>query len=739
MFLWLGYGVYKHRRLAIVAWAVLLAVGAVFAPQITTYLKAGGYAEAESEAAVGARILEQELGLSPSSLTIVFTSETLTVDQPGFVHEMDAALSDLTKMEAVREVVTFVNSGDPRMVSADRHTTYAAVGLNVDLDEARSLMPRIQASLRPANLQQLRMLVTGQPAVFSDIESISTSDLTKAEMYAFPLCLAAMVLAFGTLVAAGLPIAIGGVSLVVTLGVISLLSRLTDMSMFVMNIVSMLGIGISIDYSLLMVNRFREENTSKTVEQSVVATMDTAGKAVFYSAVTTAIGLLGLMSFQYMMLRSLGIGGVIVVLVSLLAALTLLPAILAILGPRVNALSIFRRRPRTGGGFWQRLALWVMRHPVVVLVLVVPFLVALGSPFLGVTLGGAGVTVLPESAPARQGYEILKAEFGEGETSPILIAVQAEQSILGPEEVSALYDFTRDIAMLDGVTRVDSIVTLDPAISKEQYQMMYARPAMIENAAIRRALMRMTSETTTLVSVVGSQPTVSEEANDLVRRTRELKPEGTVDVHVTGLTAEIMDIVDKMYRDFPRVLAFVLVATYFALLFLFRSVILPLKAILMNVMSILASYGALVFIFQQGHFAGLLDFTPVGSIESSLPIILFCVLFGLSMDYEVFLLTRIKEHYAQTGDNTASVALGLERTGRIITSAALIMVMVAGSFGFTDILLVKAMGVGIAIAILVDATAVRALFAPATMRLLGRWNWWMPAFGSRSGRRSRSG
>jgi len=425
--------------------------------------------------------------------------------------------------------------------------------------------------------------------------------------------------------------------------------------------------------------------------------------------------------------------------VSLLAALTLLPAILAILGPRVNALSIFRRRPRTGGGFWQRLALWVMRHPVVVLVLVVPFLVALGSPFLGVTLGGAGVTVLPESAPARQGYEILKAEFGEGETSPILIAVQAEQSILGPEEVSALYDFTRDIAMLDGVTRVDSIVTLDPAISKEQYQMMYARPAMIENAAIRRALMRMTSETTTLVSVVGSQPTVSEEANDLVRRTRELKPEGTVDVHVTGLTAEIMDIVDKMYRDFPRVLAFVLVATYFALLFLFRSVILPLKAILMNVMSILASYGALVFIFQQGHFAGLLDFTPVGSIESSLPIILFCVLFGLSMDYEVFLLTRIKEHYAQTGDNTASVALGLERTGRIITSAALIMVMVAGSFGFTDILLVKAMGVGIAIAILVDATAVRALFAPATMRLLGRWNWWMPAFGSRSGRRSRSG
>ncbi len=726
MFAWLGHYVFRHRFVVIGVWVALLAIGAIFAPQITTSLKSGGYAEQESEAALGSKLLEEELGLSPSSLTVVFRSESLTVDDIAFRQEMESALADLEEMEEVGDVVTFFNSGDLHMVSEGRNTTYAVVELNVDLDEARSLMPQIQNSLRPESLEHVQMLVTGQPAVFSDIESISTSDLTKAEMYAFPLCLVALVLAFGTLVAAGLPLAIGGMSLVITLGIISLLSRVTDMSMFVMNIVSMLGIGIAIDYSLLMVNRFREEIAGNSLEESLVATMSTAGKAVFYSAVTTIIGLLGLMSFKFMMLRSLGISGAIVVLISLMAALTLLPAIMAVLGPKVNALSILPRRRKANRSLWHGLAIRVMRHPVIVLVAVVPLLLTLGSPFLKVNLGGAGVTVLPQSAPARQGYEILKEEFGEGETSPILIAVHTESNILGAEEIGVVYDFAREIERLEGVDRVDSIVTLPLQMSKEQYQLMYADPDLIPYPLIRSAVDRLTSEKTTLISVVGRQPPITEEANELVRKIRELKPEGTVDVYVSGLTAEIMDIVSEMYREFPRVLIFVFLATYLALLALFRSVILPLKAILMNVMSILAAYGTLVFIFQQGHFAGLLNFSPVGSIESSLPIIMFCVLFGLSMDYEVFLLTRVKESYTETGDNTSSVALGLERTGGIITSAALIMVLVAGSFGFTDILLVKATGVGIAIAILVDATVVRALFAPATMRLLGRWNWWMP-------------
>jgi RND superfamily putative drug exporter len=711
---------------------VLLILGAFFAPKITSSLKSGGYAEEESEAALGSKLLEQELGLSSSSLTIVFSSESLSINDPQFSQEIETSLAGLKNMKEVREVTTFFNTGNPRMVSEDRHTTYAIVGLNINLDEARALMPKIEESLHSANPGHLQMLVTGQPAVFSDIESISTKDLTKAETYAFPLCLIALVIAFGSLVAAGLPLAIGGVSLVTTLGVICLISRVTDMSMFVMNIVSMLGIGMAIDYSLLLVNRFREEIRNSSVEQSIIMTMSTAGTAVFYSAATTIIGLLGLMSFRYMMLRSLGIGGVIVVFISLIAALTLLPAILVMLGHRVNSLRIVPRSLSLKVNFWRGLAIWVMRHPWVVLVVVVPLLLALGSPFLEVNMGGSGVTVLPESAPARQGYEILKEKFGEGETSPILIAVQSEGNILEADKISTIYDFTREISKLAGVSRVDSIVTLYPDISKQQYQTMYANPSQITNPQLKFAVDKLTSESTTLISVVASHPPITREANDLVRKIREIKPEGTVKVYVSGLTAEIMDIVDRMYREFPRVLIFILVATYLALAVLFRSVILPLKAILMNIMSILASYGALVFIFQQGHLAGLLNFTPVGSIESSLPIIMFCVLFGLSMDYEVFLLTRVKESYIETRDNTLSVALGLERTGRIITSAALIMVLVAGSFGFTDILLVKAMGLGIAIAIFVDSTIVRALFAPATMRLLGSWNWWLPSFRKRA-------
>ncbi|MFC1926438.1 MMPL family transporter [Chloroflexota bacterium] len=703
-----------------------MVLGAVFAPRVTTDLKAGGYAEYESEAAQGLNLLEQEFGASPSSLTIVFSSETLTVDDPRFSEEVEAALADLGKLPEVREVVTFFSSGNSRMVSQDRGTTYATVGLNVDLDEARSLMSNIRDSLDSTSLKDVQMLVTGQPAVFSDIESISTRDLKRAEMYAFPLCLVALVLVFGTLVAAGIPLAIGGTSLVSTLGIVYLVSQLTDMSIFVLNIVGMLGIGIAISYSLLLVSRFREEIRNKSLEESVVTTVSTAGKAVFYSGVTTMIGILGLMSFKFMMLRSLGIGGAIVVFVSVMAALTLLPAILAVLGPRVNALSILPRLLRPRFNFWHGLAMWVMRHPVIVLAIVVPFLLALGSPFLGIKLGGAGVTSLPESAPARQGYEIMKEKFGEGETSPIMIAVNTQSNVLEAGVIGSIYDFTREIASQDGVTRVDSIVNLDPQMSKQEYQLIYANPSLIDDISIKKALDELTTENTTLISVVSNYPPISEEANELVRKIRGIELGDEVDVYVTGLTAEIMDIVSQMYHDFPRVLIFIMVATYLALMFLFRSVILPLKAILMNVMSILASYGALVFIFQQGHLSSLFNFTAVGSTESSLPIILFCVLFGLSMDYEVFLLARIKETYSETRDNTSSVALGLERTGRIITSTALIMILVTGTFGFTDILLVKAMGVGIALAVLVDSTVVRALFAPATMRLLGRWNWWSP-------------
>ena len=305
----------------------MLAVGAFFAPGIMSHLKAGGFSDTGSESTEGFRILEEELGLSPSSLTVVFHSETLTVDESLFAQQVDAALMDITGMPQVREVITFFNSGIPRMVSDDRYTTYASIGMNVGLDEARAIMPEFIGNLHYDNLDGVQMLVTGQPAVYYDMESISKSDLTKAEMYAFPLCLVALVLAFGTLVAAGLPLAIGGVSLVITLGMISLLSRVTDMSMYVMNLVSMLGIGIAIDYSLLIVNRFREEISSNNLEESVVNTTSTAGKAVFYSAITTVIGLLGLISFKFMMLRSLGIGGAIVVVVSLMAALTLLPAI----------------------------------------------------------------------------------------------------------------------------------------------------------------------------------------------------------------------------------------------------------------------------------------------------------------------------------------------------------------------------------------------------------------------------
>lgn len=729
VFSWWGRFIFRHRLLVVGAWVLVLALSAVLAPRVNSDLKAGGFAELDSEAARGAEILARDLGISPSSLVIVFTSQTMTVDDPRFAREMEKVLSPLGQMPEVAGITTFYSSGDPRLVSADRGTTYATVSLVVSLDEARTLMPGIKGQITPEAREGLDIYITGQPAVFDDIEAVSRRDLTRAEMYAFPLLLLALVIAFGTLVAAGLTVAMGVTNLFVTLGIIYLLSQATDISMFVINIASMLGIGIAIDYSLVMVSRFREEIRRHSLEESIATTMSTAGKAVFFSALTTIIGFIGLTIFKFMMLRSLGVGGIVVIFISSLTALTLLPAILVLLGPRVNALRLLRSR-KSAALSWHSFAMGVMRYPVVVLIVAVPALMVLAAPVLDIKLGGVGATVLPSSAPARQGYDILKEKFGEGETSPILVAVTAGGDILGREAVSDIYDLSMEIAALEGVRRVDSIVTLDPAISREQYQAMYSYPSQLDprTAAMVR---KLTGKGTTVLRVVSDHPPVSEEASALVQQIRALEKGDGLDVYVTGVTAEIADVVDNIYRIFPIVLIFVMGATYLALLVLFRSVIMPLKAVVMNAISVLAAYGAMVFVFQQGHGAGLLNFTAEGTIEATLPIILFCILFGLSMDYEVFMLTRMRESYLQTGDNRSSVAIGLDRTGRIVTSAALIMVLVSATFAFTDVLLVKAMGLGIAVAILVDATIVRALVVPAAMCLMGRWNWWLPAFRKR--------
>jgi RND superfamily putative drug exporter len=491
-----------------------------------------------------------------------------------------------------------------------------------------------------------------------------------------------------------------------------------------------------VDYSLLMTSRFREELAHRAgpdrVEEAVRVTVATAGRAVFFSGLTVLLGLLGLVLFEFMILRSVGIAGAIVVGLAVAAALTLLPAILAILGPRIDRMRVrgVTVEPSADGP-WARLARRVMRHPVAVLVPTLSLLLVLGLPFLGVRFNAPDATILPASVPSREAYDLLAREFGEGEFAPIVVAVRTTGDATTPANVAALYAYSRRLAADPRIGRVTSLVDVDERLTLEQYQLLYASPAGPPDRFVAASLGATTRGDLTAFTLTTPYGPNNEIARALVRDLRDpagpLAPPAGISILVGGGAADVDDVVTRVWQDFPRTAAFIVVTTFLVLFVLLRSVVLPVKALVMNTLSIVASFGALVWIFQDGNLSALLGFQPLGFVETTQPVILFCVLFGLSMDYEVFLLSRMKEAWDRTGDNTEAVARGLERSGRIVSSAALIVVVVAGSFAFADIVLIKALGLGVAIAVALDATVVRALLVPATMRLLGRWNWWVPS------------
>ncbi|MDQ2682364.1 MAG: MMPL family transporter, partial [Chloroflexota bacterium] len=614
-------------------------------------------------------------------------------------------------------------------VSADRSTAYALISLNLPAEEAQRFMPEFDDRLVPQ--PGMTITLAGGPAFYADIETVSQRDLQRAELIAFPFALVALILVFGTIVSALVPLVVGGLGVAAVLTAIFGVAHLTDLSIFVMNLATMLGLGLAIDYSLFITSRFREElRGGKEIEAAVVQTMSTAGRAIFFSGLTVLIGLAGLMLFDFMFLRSVGIAGVIVVLFSVLAALTLLPAVLGIAGRRLERLQVVRF-PDTDDhdhGFWARLSRRVMDHPWLVLVPTLVLLLAFGAPFRHVEISSPDATILPTNTESRQGFDLLVDEFGPGEISPILVVFRSEGGIFQRPPIESAWGIAQLVGNDERVARIEGFGAFDPSVTVEQ---AYALTQIQRNAAeagIGSRFSQFASGNTALMLVYLTGYPNDQESKDVLAAIRAHPAAPGVEILVDGGTAEIVDVVDEMYSAFPLAIALVLVATYLVLLLLFRSVILPFKAIAMNTLSLLASYGALVWVFQDGHLESVLRFDSLGYVEASLPIIMFCVLFGLSMDYEVFLLSRVREEWDRTGNNRESVAVGLQRSGRIITSAALIVVVVTLSFISADVILVKALGFGIALAVFIDATIIRALLVPATMRLLGDWNWWLPGW-----------
>jgi len=640
----------------------------------------------------------------------------------------------------------------PTQVNVEKKIVYDVILLDLKPDDSPAALKGIQAAL--VEVDGIKVALAGGPSFYADIQIVSETDLQRSELISLPLAAIVLLLVFGSAVAAGLPLAVGGATVIVALAAIFGIAQATRMSIFVLNLTTLLGLGLGVDYSLLLVSRFREElGRGAKLGDAVQRTVATAGRAVFFSGVTVMLGLAGLALFDFAILRSIGIAGAITVAIAVASSVTLMPAILSLLGPRVNRLAI--RRLGSGKvnerGPWARLARAVMRRPLAVALPTLALLIALGTPWLGVRFNAPDGSILPERVPSRQALDALTDAFGEGSFSPMTAAVRTDGPVTSAANIKLLYDWVQALQADPRVARVDSIVSIDPRLTLTQYQLLYSSSSTDSGAGgaagsaappdryAAQILSFTTAGDLTTVSITPTNGPNRPESRALVGELRAAHP-GTIgagtpsaitppaglNALIGGGAAEIVDVVDTISGEFPRTAAVVILATLLILAVLLRSIVLPIKAVVMNTLSILASFGALVWIFQDGNLSALLGFAPLGFVETTIPVILFCVLFGLSMDYEVFLLTRMREIYDRTGDNTAAVAGGLERSGRIITSAALIVVVVAGSFVFAEIVLIKALGVGVAMAVALDATVVRALLVPATMRLFGKWNWWAP-------------
>jgi RND superfamily putative drug exporter len=530
-----------------------------------------------------------------------------------------------------------------------------------------------------------------------DFSATLESDLTRAETVTLPVTLILLLLIFGTVVAASLPLGIGICTIVGGLAGTYLLSRVTDVSQYALNIVTLIGLAVAIDYSLFIINRFRDELAAgKSRPDALATTMATAGRAITFSGLAVAIGLSAMLFYQGTFLASLGAAGAIVVGVAVFYGLTFLPALLAVLGPTVNRLSIpiVGRRPKSGRGAWHGMATWVMRRPVIVLLPALGLLVVAGAPFLHLRLANASIDQLPPRLESRQGFDTLVTSFpGQDQTDFSVVVNYGSGSPTTDPRVLDQADLSQRLATIPGVLRVT--------------------PPQVGAHIV-------------LLNVVSNQPASSDEARAILRTIRAESIGNGGQLLVTGDTAFDVDVINYIIDKTPLAVGFVVLVTYLVLLLLTGSLVLPLKAVVLNLLSIAASFGALVWIFQDGHLTQQLGFTAQ-SIDPTVPVLLFAIVFGMSMDYEVLLISRIQEEYLRTGDNQHAIAEGLERSGRLITGAAAIMVAVFLAFGLAEVVLIKSIGIGLAIAIALDATIVRVLIVPAVMRLMGDFNWWAPS------------
>jgi RND superfamily putative drug exporter len=705
-----------HHRAVLIGALLFLLASFAYGGSVANHLNNGGFTDPASPSSRAETILDQEFHTGDPNLVLVVTAKAGTVDSPAVAAEGEALTREVAALNGVDGAASYWSMGRvPPLKSTDGTRALILARLTGSDDQVNTRVHQIEPGLVGTH-GPVTVAITGQAAVYRQVGDTIRKDLARAESIAVPITLVLLIFVFGSVVAAALPLAVGGLAVGGTFAALMAIVSVTKVSIFSLNLTTALGLGLAIDYSLFIVNRFREElRAGREPDDAVVRTVETAGRTVLFSAATVAVSLAALLVFPLYFLRSFAYAGVAVVVVAAAGAVVVLPALLALLGRRVDSLdlraAILRRfgrdyhQPEVGEGFWHRLASWVMRRPVPIAAAIIAITLVLGAPFLGVHFGEPDARVLPPSASTRAAADVLTNDFASGESNSF--------SVVAPHGggATAITSYAETLSRLPEVARVDALTG-----------------SFIDGAKVAAGdTARFANPTGAWLSVVPAsslqpQSPAGEHLARLVRSTPAPWP-----VLVDGASAQLIDAKAAIFSRVPLALGIVALVTFVTLFLMFGSLLVPIKAVVLNLLSLTATFGAMVWVFQSGHGAGLLHFTPTGTLDTTTPILMFCIAFGLSMDYEVFLLSRIKEEHDHGASTEASVARGLERTGRIVTAAAALLAIVFISFATSEVTFIKLFGVGLTLAVLMDATLIRGALVPAFMRLAGNANWWAPA------------
>ena len=736
------YAAWLVRRwpYVVAGWLLVLVAAGAGAGGLTQQLSGGGwYVPGSPSLQVLDETAEGFVGRGPTTLTLVTRDERVDASDPAFADRAEAAYRFVVGQPGlhVRSEFGYGVSSEATQsafVGDSGRTTSTMLGLDLSDGDARRELPAIQHAIDERfGGEGMLVSLVGPATVWGEVNVLSEHGLLRAELLALPLLVVVMLWLYRGWVAAGLSLCVAATCVVGTLGVLSLLVRFVDLSVFVQNAATMLGLGVAVDYSLFLISRFREQlQGGQEVTPALAETLRTAGHTVVSSGTTVVLAMSTLLLIDLSVIRSIGIGAVVVVTAAMIVNLLVLPALLVPLAHRVAQPAPRHRRTRASADRWPRWAALVMRRPVVALFLGLAVLLVLAAPAVRLSTFTPDARIIPTTATVRAGWDALRSDYGPASTSPILVAVRSDRPVSQRGDLDRLDALTARLAELPGVSAVRSPTTVlrDAGAVASAATLSPDRRAALPPDLARAVGHLLTDDARTyLVEVETDSPPASAAARDLVDDVRDEARHasgGGFDIAVGGETAEGIDSTRTIANGLPKVAGTMLLVIYVVLLLTFRSVFLPLKAILLNAASVAATYGVLVVVFQDGWGAGILGFEATGQVTNFVPVLLLTLLFSLSTDYEVFLLGRVREEWQASGDDRVAVARGLALTAPLISGAAMLMVAVFSAFALASVLPVQELGLGMAVAIVVDATLVRLVLVPASMRLMGRWNWWFP-------------